>query len=96
MKNNFDIRQMGACWIVEKEKDLELNVIWQTQNGDQTTFEYDYLNEILLKNLKFNKFFDNSTFSTIKNNSIIVYSTDQSSISEDFKNYLKKFFFRNI
>ena len=28
----------------------KINLIWQTFNGDQTTFEFEYTTEILFKN----------------------------------------------
>lgn len=68
-----------------------MNFIWQTFNGDQTDFEYEYITEMLFKNHIKDKFFDNGSFSTILDNSIIIYSNNQNQISQDFENYLNEF-----
>jgi hypothetical protein len=72
-------------------KTKEINLIWQTQNGDQTTFEYDYTTEILFCDFNQNKIFDNGSLTTVLDNSVIIYSNNQSDVSEEFRNYLKKF-----
>lgn len=99
------INQMGACWIVDKntnnvinvsikeksQDDFEINLIWQTNQGDQSTFEYEYTTEILFKGLKSNKIMDYGSLSTVLNNSVIIYSNNQNTISNEFKEYLNKF-----
>jgi hypothetical protein len=72
----------------------DINLIWQTNKGDASTFEYEYITEILFKNFKQNKFFDHATHQTFLDNSVIIYSkdsVDNTPISEEFLNYLDKF-----
>jgi hypothetical protein len=67
------------------------NLIWQTQNGDETEFEYEYLTEALLKNTTCEKYFDNKSYKTVLNNSIIIYSNNRECVDSDFENYLEEF-----
>jgi hypothetical protein len=68
-----------------------INLIWQTFNGDQTNFEFEYTTEVLFKGIPQNRVFDDGQLSTILDNSIIIYSNNSNKISEDFENYLDKF-----
>lgn len=68
-----------------------INLIWQTFNGDQTTFEFEYTTEVLFKNIEQNRIFDDGQLSTVLDNSVIIYSNNSNNISEDFNNYLDKF-----
>jgi hypothetical protein len=68
-----------------------LNLIWQTFNGDQTNFEFEYTIEVLFKNLEHNKIFDDGKLLTVLDNSVIIYSNNSNGISEEFNNYLDKF-----
>ena len=73
---------------------MEINLIWQTPEGEYTSFEFEYITEILFKNFKQNRFFDNGSYETILDNSVIIYSKDnedKTPISEDFIKYLDKF-----
>jgi len=74
----------------------KFNIIWQTCNGDQTTFEYEYITNVLLKNLSFEKIYDDCTLSTVKNNSVIVYSNNATTVTPEFESYLKKFSDQNL
>lgn len=67
-----------------------LNLIWQTTNGEQTTFELEYI-EFLFSNIPHNKHFDNSSYNTLLDNSIVIYSNNQRGPSFEFINYLNKF-----
>jgi len=69
----------------------DLNLIWQTCDGDQTNFEYEYTTEVLFKNFKQNKIFDNNTYNTVLDNSVIIYSNNSGGISDEFNSYLDKF-----
>jgi len=69
----------------------KINLIWQTFNGDQTIFEFEYVTEVLFKNFEQNRIFDDGKLSTFLDNSVIIYSNDSNNISEEFKNYLNKF-----
>jgi hypothetical protein len=68
-----------------------INLIWQTFNGDQTTFELDYTTKFLFKDFQQNKIFDDGRLSTVLNNSLIIYSNNSNNISEEFNRYLDKF-----
>jgi len=68
-----------------------INLIWQTFNGDQTNFEFEYTTEILFKNFEQNRIFDDGKLTTVLNNSVIIYSNNSDRISDDFNNYLNKF-----
>ena len=70
---------------------LPINLIWQTFNGDQTNFEFEYTTEVLFKNFEQNRVFDDSKLSTVLDNSVIIYSNNSNNISDDFNNYLNKF-----
>ena len=69
----------------------KINIIHQTLDGEQTTFQLDYIKEILFKRFKQNTIFDNAKLETVLDNSVIVYSNNSRSINEEFKNYLEKF-----
>src|SRR6185312_4062171 len=67
-----------------------LNLIWQTQAGEQTEFEFEYT-EQLFKKFKLNYYFDNGLLKTIKDNSVVIYSNNGRSVSPKFVRYLQKF-----
>jgi len=69
----------------------KINLIWQTFNGDQTTFEFEYITEVLFKNLEQNRVFDDGQLLTVLDNSVIIYSNNSNNISEEFNKYLDKF-----
>lgn len=67
-----------------------MNIIWQTLSGEQTDFEFEYLTKIIFSN-ESDKIFDNNSFSTIIDNSVIVYSNNQKDPPNELINYLNKF-----
>ena len=77
--------------LIHRKQTKPLNLIWQTFNGDQTTFEFEYTTEILFKDIEQNRIFDDGQLSTVLDNSVIIYSNNSNNISEDFNNYLNKF-----
>jgi hypothetical protein len=77
--------------LTEIDNKLPINLIWQTFNGDQTNFEFEYTTEVLFKNFEQNRVFDDGKLSTVLDNSVIIYSNNSNSISDDFNNYLNKF-----
>lgn len=77
--------------LIHRKQTKPLNLIWQTFNGDQTTFEFEYTTEILFKDIEQNRIFDDGQLSTVLDNSVIIYSNNSNNISEDFNNYLDKF-----
>jgi predicted O-methyltransferase YrrM len=70
---------------------FDVNLIWQTNDGDETNFEYEYLTEVLFKNTHYNSHFDKKTYQTVLDNAIIIYSNNSHNISEEFNEYLNKF-----
>jgi hypothetical protein len=73
-----------------------INLIWQTNNGDETKFEEEYIKELLFSEFEQNIFFDNKSYQTIFNNSVIIYSNNSNEVSNDFLNYLNKFKDKNF
>lgn len=69
----------------------KINLIWQTREGDETNFELEYIQNILFKNFEKNIIIDNKRYSTVLNDSVIIYSNNKPNADEDFLNYLKKF-----
>jgi hypothetical protein len=77
--------------LIHRKQTKPLNLIWQTFNGDQTTFEFEYTTEVLFKDVKQNRIFDDGQLTQVLDNSVIIYSTNSNNISEEFNNYLNKF-----
>lgn len=73
-----------------------LNLIWQTQAGDQTSFELEYTTEILFKNFNLKKFFDEGRLDLVMDNSVIIYSNNSGDVPNEFKIYLEKFVKNNF
>ncbi len=68
-----------------------LNLIWQTYEGDETTFVQEYILNVLFNGVKHEKIFDNGSLNTVVDNSIIIYSNNSGGVSDEFLNYLNKF-----
>lgn len=68
-----------------------LNLIWQTSEGDQTSFEMEYITEVLFSGIKFDKFFDKGSLTTILDNSIVIYSSIRGYVTPEFISYLNNF-----
>jgi hypothetical protein len=43
----------------------ELNLIWQTTEGEQTSFELEYISQLLFKDIPHIKHFDNNSLQMI-------------------------------
>jgi hypothetical protein len=69
----------------------DLHLIWQTTEGEQTTFELEYISQLLFKDIPHQKHFDNKKYSLVLNNAIIIYSNNHRGPNFDFVNYLNKF-----
>lgn len=69
----------------------KLNLIWQTHDGDQTDFEFEYTTKILFSNFDQNLVFDNKSYNTVLDNSVIIYSNNSSRVDNDFLEYLQKY-----
>jgi hypothetical protein len=70
-----------------------INFIWQTREGAETDFDYEYLTQIIFKNYISNSniYFDNQSYKTILNNSIIIYANNSCCLSKEFINYINQF-----
>jgi hypothetical protein len=68
-----------------------INLIWQTKDGDETQFEYQYITEYVFKDIQYNKYFDNKSYSTVLDNSVIIYSSNTNIIEKNFNDYLSRF-----
>ena len=77
--------------LIHKKQTKPLNLIWQTFNGDQTNFEFEYTTEVLFKDFEQNRIFDDGKLSTVLDNSVIIYSNNSNTISGEFNDYLNKF-----
>lgn len=69
----------------------ELHLIWQTTEGEQTSFELEYISQLLFKDIPHQEHFDNNKYSIVINNAIIIYSNNHRGPNFDFINYLNKF-----
>ncbi|MFN5889929.1 MAG: hypothetical protein ACK448_06000 [Bacteroidota bacterium] len=68
-----------------------LELIWQTSEGEQTSFELEYICDLLFKDIPHHRNYDDKNYSTVLNNAIIIYSNNQRGPDFDFINYLNKF-----
>lgn len=69
----------------------KINLIWQTNEGDQTTFEFDYVTELLFDKFEQTRIFDFGSLSTVLDNSVIIYSNNSKNVNKNFIKYLGKF-----
>lgn len=67
------------------------NVIWQTDDGVKTEFEKEYIMEVLLKGMVYEVIYDGGRCEVVKDESLIIYSCDESEVTEKFREYLTKF-----
>lgn len=79
-----------------------INVIWQTFKSDksilsdETNGQYDYISNVVLKDVKYVEYFDNKQYKTFLDNSIIIYSAPLSNIDNGLKIYLEKYNSMNL
>lgn len=66
------------------------NLIWQTNSGDETDFEKEYISNIVFNQIDKELHFDNKSYTKILDNSIIVYSNNSNNIDESFLKYISK------
>jgi hypothetical protein len=69
----------------------KINLIWQTREGDETNFEFDYTVKILFDRFDKEFHFDHGKYETVMNNSVIIYSNNSNSVSDEFLSYLNSF-----
>lgn len=78
------------------------NVIWQTKQSDRTTLsnetngQYEYINNVILKDVEYVEYFDNKQYKVFLDNPIIIYSAPLSGIDEGLKVYLEKYNSMNL
>lgn len=74
-----------------------INVIWQTIKSDKSTLsdetngQYEYISNVIFKNIEYIECFDNKQYKTFLDNSIIIYSAPLSGIDNGLKIYLEKY-----
>ena len=68
-----------------------LNLIWQTNAGDQTSFELEYITEVLFSGVLIDKHFDNGSLQTVLDNSVIIYSSMRGYVTPEFMSYLNSY-----
>ena len=65
------------------------NIIYQTEAGEGTEFEFEYIDKVLFSKVLHDNVFDGNSFLTLKNDSIIIYSEDSRVVNTIFLNYLE-------
>ena len=80
-----------------------VNLIWQTrQTGnknpytDETYSQFEFITEVIFKNIKHENHFDNKKYSIFLENAIIIYSSFSNHLEDDIAKYLKKYDSMNI
>jgi len=79
----------------EKEEEV-VNFIWQTRDGEESTFHNEFLINVVFKGLKCHHYFEGRRFKTVLNNSLILYTEDTRETDKDFKQYLYQFIRRRF
>lgn len=74
----------------KKDKKKPTDIIYQTKKGPQTDFEFEYIENIIFKNVTHNNHFDEGRYDLTIENSIIIYSCDELKPNVDLINYLNK------
>jgi hypothetical protein len=65
-------------------------VIWQTKVGKETSFELQFIDELLLRGIPHENIFDCSILGAPEEGALVVYSCDESTADEDFLRYLAR------
>lgn len=73
----------------------KINLIWQTTEGDQTSFELEYITKVLFSKVNHERIFDDGSLKTVLNNSVIIYSSIRGYVSQEFLSYLNQFVEKN-
>jgi len=73
----------------------KINLIWQTAEGDQTSFELEYITKVLFSKVNHERIFDGGSLKTVLNNSVIIYSSIRGYVSQEFLSYLNQFVEKN-
>jgi hypothetical protein len=66
------------------------NLIWQTNSGDETDFEKEYITNIVFNQIDKELYFNNKNYDKILDNSIIIYSNNSTGIDDSFLNYITR------
>ncbi|RZF61679.1 glycosyltransferase family 47 protein [Sphingobacterium corticibacterium] len=72
---------------------VNYNVVFATEVGSETDFEYEYITEVLLRDVKINQILskNNSDHAVQKNDAIIIYSCNRRNLSDDQHQIFKVF-----
>ncbi len=68
-----------------------LSVIWQTSVGDYTEFELEWITEVLLRGVFYERIMDCGRLETLRDGALVVYSSNLSEVGESFRRYLDRF-----
>lgn len=68
----------------------KFNVIYQTPNGPHTDFEFEYIENIILKNIIHKNHLDNNKYNIKIEDSLIIYSCDKLKPSNELTKYLNE------
>ncbi|MGJ1248430.1 hypothetical protein [Sphingobacterium sp. UBA7038] len=66
------------------------NIIYQTSEGSETDFEFAFNEDVIFSKLTHQNFFDKGCLQLVKENAIVVYSSNYLRISPSFEKYLNK------
>ena len=73
-----------------------LHLIWQTNRGDQTSFEQEYISNLLFGSVHHTKIFDHGSCTTVVDHAVIIYSNNARGVSAQFRDYLTRFNAQNF
>lgn len=68
-----------------------LPVIYQTKKGAETDFEFQFNENVLFRSFHHENFFDDKSFNMVRDNAIVVYSSNSLKVSAAFLQYISKF-----
>ncbi|EMI5490992.1 hypothetical protein REJ26_002106 [Providencia stuartii] len=66
----------------------KIDIIYQTSSGPQTDFEFEYIENVIFKNIKHENHFNVNKYDINKKNPLVIYSCDRMKPDIDLLNYL--------
>ncbi|HFT1527991.1 TPA: hypothetical protein ACHWKK_001943 [Providencia stuartii] len=66
----------------------KIDIIYQTSSGPQTDFEFEYIENVIFKNIKHENHFNENKYDINKKNPLVIYSCDRMKPDIDLLNYL--------
>lgn len=66
------------------------NIVYQTAPGEQTDFEFEYIDKVIFRNVSHRNYFDFNSCTLLKENPIIIYSNDLRNIEDALNEYITK------